>query len=177
MRIDSNWRCSRAIRLRAVVLLAALAVSMPGWALPWPWHHRPHARPVRAAPPAVHAIAVTAEGTGAESHGLGAAAAQPASAAGPGIAQSWDQNTLLLDLTREGGQGGATLTRLPGAGWPIRLEFRVRPGAFARLVVQGAERVIFAVPAHGPPLILRLDPGVYVTDTPSITLRWSAAGG
>jgi hypothetical protein len=142
----------------ALVSLAALAVCAPAWAFPWPWHHhRAAARPTATA--TVHAIAVSLEG------GAGAA-----------IGQSWDRNTLLLDLTGQGGQGEATLTRLPDAGWPLRLEFRVRPGAIARLTVQGAQRVEFSVPAQGAPLTLKLDPGVYVTDTTRITLRWSAAG-
>ncbi len=142
-----------------LVLPAMLAVSLPALAFPWPWHHHRAAAKATALPP-VHAIAVTEDATGATA---------------TSIAQSWDRNALLLDLTRQGGRGEAMLTRLPDAGWPLRLEFRVRPGAIGRLTVQGAQRVVFSVPAQGAPLVLRLDPGVYVTDTASITLRWSAA--
>ena len=169
MRRDSTARCGREVRHRRVrrrptvpplaaplTLLATLGVCLPAWALHWPWHHH-GARPAAGAatPSTVHAIAVTSSTVG----------------------QAWDRNTLLLDLTRQAGAGAATLTRLPGAGWPMRLEFRVRPGAMTRLEVQGAQRVVFSVPAHGAPLILELDPGVYVTDTTRIMLRWSAAAG
>lgn len=162
MRTDSTPRrrlrvCHRLVA--PLALVAALGVCLPAWALHWPWHHSGHAA---AAPvPAVQAIAVTLDAAGAAST----------------VGQSWDRNALLLDLTREGGQGGATLTRLPGAGWPMRLEFRVRPGAMARLEVQGAQRVVFSVPVQGAPQLLKLEPGVYVTDTTRITLRWSAAAG
>lgn len=142
-----------------LVMVAALGACLPAWALPWPWHHH-RATARAAAPPPVHAIDVT----------------PGAGAAGASIAEAWDRNTLLIDLTKQGGQGEATLTRLPHAGWPPRLAFRVRPGAIGRLTVQGAQRMVFSVPAQGAPLTLKLDPGVYVTDTASITLRWSAAG-
>jgi len=143
-----------------LVMLAALGVWLPAWAFPWPWHHHHRAAARVAAPPPVHAVAVT----------------PGAGMAGATIAEAWDRNTLLIDLTKQGGQGEATLTRLPNAGWPPRLAFRVRPGAIARLTVQGAQRMVFSVPAQGTALTLKLDPGVYVTDTASITLRWSAAG-
>lgn len=156
MRDVSSRSC--AATLAPLAMLVALGVWLPAWAFPWPWHHHHHSAARAAAPPPVHAIAVTP--------GAGATA----------IGQSWDRNTLQLDLTMQGGQGEATLMRLPNAGWPPRLEFRVRPGAIARLTIQGAQRVVFSVPAQGAPLILKLDPGVYVTDTASITVRWSAAG-
>ena len=57
----------------------------------------------------------------------------------------------------------------------MRLEFRVQPGSFGRLEVVGAQRVVFAVPAQGAPLLLKLAPGAYRADTAQITLRWSAA--
>jgi hypothetical protein len=142
-----------------VVVLATLGVALPAWAFPWPWHHHRAAAKAAATPP-VHAIAVALNGSDATA---------------TSVAQSWDRNALLLDLTQQGGQGEAMLTRLPDAGWPLRLEFRVRPGAIAHLTVQGAQRVVFSVPAQGAPLVLKLDPGVYVTDTASITVRWNAA--
>lgn len=142
-----------------LVMLSALGVCLPAWAFPWPWHHHHRAHVAARAAAPVHAIAVTAG----------------AGATGASIAEAWDRNTLLIDLTKQAGRGEATLTRLPNAGWPPRLAFRVRPGAIARLTVQGAQRMVFSVPAQGAPLTLELDPGVYVTDTASITVRWSAA--
>jgi hypothetical protein len=161
VRTDSSGPGGRAAQLAA--LLVALGMCLPAAAFAWPWHH--HATRAAASTPSVHAIAVTLGGASA---GAGTTATA--------IGQAWDRNTLLLDLTAQGGQGGATLTRLPGAGWPARLELRVRPGKMGRLTVDGAQRVVFSIPPQGAPLILKLDPGVYVTDTASVTLQWSEAG-
>ena len=98
-----------------------------------------------------------------------------ASAPAATILQYWDRNTLLLDLSAVGGEGGASITPIKALGWPIRLEFRVRPGSIGRLEVLGAQRVLFAVPAQGAPLLLKLAPSAYHADTEQITLRWSAA--
>jgi len=139
---------------RSAAVLAAvvgLGTTLPAWALHWPWQH--HARRTPA-----QAVSVLAVAQGAR------------------IAQYWDRNTLLVDLTRLRGAGSATLTPLPAqGGWPVRLEFRVQPGTIARLQVRGAQRVTFVVPAHGAAEVLKLDPGVYLADTARLTLRWRAA--
>jgi hypothetical protein len=120
----------------------------------WPWRHRPP-----AAPAPVQELSI-----------------EPAGAAAP-ILQFWDRNTLLLDLTSQSGDGGATLHAPAGRGWPVRIEFRVQPGRFAQLEVQGRQRVVFEVPAQGAPVVLKPGPGTYARDTAQITLRWSAAEG
>jgi hypothetical protein len=135
----------------------AVVPAYPALAWHLPWHHRTH----RAAP-------------SASAPGLGVVVAgQVASAAT--VPQTWQRNTLLVDLTHLPGDGSATLTPPPNAGWPVRLAFRVLPGSMASLTVEGAQRVQFTLPARGAAMTLQLDPGVYVVKTASLTLHWSAA--
>jgi hypothetical protein len=145
-RTGSSWR--------NIALLTALSLMLSGCAMHWPWKRRP------APPPQpVQQVSISTD------------------AAGPAVTipQYWDRNTLLLDLSGVSGEGGASITPIKALGWPIRLEFRVRPGSFGRLEVVGAQRVIFAVPAQGEPLLLKLAPSAYHADTGQITLQWSAA--
>ena len=51
--------------------------------------------------------------------------------------QYWKRNTLLLDLSSASGSGQLTLKPIEGSTWPVRLAFRVTPGAFAVLEVRG----------------------------------------
>jgi hypothetical protein len=139
---------------RNMALIATLAVSLSACAMHWPWKRHPP-----PPPQPVHQLTIVPE----------------SDVAAAAIAQYWDRNTLLLDLTAAGGQGSARLTPIEALGWPIRLEFRVQPGNFSRLEVVGAQRVIFAVPSQGAPVLLRLAPSAYHADTGQITLRWSAA--
>jgi len=153
-------------RVTAGVLAGALALAlgsltMPALAWRLPWHHRAHPR-VQAGATGVAALAIQVRGA-------------PATAGT--VPQSWDRNTLIVDLTRLGGEGSATLTPPANTGWPARLAFRVQPGSMASLQVQGAQRVQFTLPAHGAVMTLPLDPGVYVVKTASLTLQWSAADG
>src|ERR1700726_2789705 len=55
---------------------------------------------------------------------ISAAAGVPSS-----FPQYWKRNTLVLDLTAASGSGSITLKPAEGAAWPVRLAFRVRPGA------------------------------------------------
>jgi len=141
-------------------MFGALCLTIPAWALHlpamhWPWHRHPHA----SGPQPVQELSI-----------------QMQSAAGAkAIPQYWDRNTLLLDLTGVSGEGSALLAPRPGTAWPARLEFRVQSGSFANLEVNGAERVLFTVPAQGTPTLLKLDPGVYLATTAAITVRWRAA--
>ena len=150
--------------VRGELLAAVLGLTLApagqalAWSWHWPWHH-----PAHATAPAAGAARLTIRMDGASS-----TAAVP---------QSWNANTLLLDLTHLGGDGSATLTPPPNAGWPVRLAFRVQPGSIASLEVEGAQRVQYTVPTQGAPVTVQLDPGVYVVKTPSLTLRWSAADG
>jgi hypothetical protein len=131
-----------------------LGLTLSACALHWPWHRR-----APAPPQAVHAVTI--------------APAAPSGAVA--VQQFWDRNTLLIDLSAVSGEGAVILTPIKELGWPIRLEFRVVPGSFARLEVEAAQRVVYAVASQGRPVILQLAPGSYLPDTPKITLRWSAA--
>ena len=137
-------------------LCLALFLALTACGVHLPWRHSKPSPP----PPAQELSVAAADG------------AVPAP-----IPEFWDRNTLLLDLTAESGEGGAVLRPLPGHVWPIRLEFKVQPGRFVHLDVSALQRVVFEVPAQGPPVVFRLAPGAYVPDTPQITLRWSAADG
>jgi hypothetical protein len=148
-----------------VVLAATLAgcshlhVPHPHAARLWPFHHK------AATPPEAvnELVADTPDGSPA-----------------PGLSQYWDRNTLLIDLSAAAGEGSVRLRPAAGTSWPIRLEFRVQPGSIARLQIQGAQRVTYAVPAAGSPVLLKLDPGVYTTRTAALVIEWhsaAAAGG
>lgn len=140
--------------LAGLVLTVTPAWPVLAWHLPWP--HRAHPVPASASAP-----------------GLGIViAGQVAGMAA--VPQSWQRNTLLVDLTHLPGNGSATLTPPPNTGWPVRLAFRVQPGSIASLTVEGAQRVQFTLPARGAAMTLQLDPGVYVVKTASLTLQWSA---
>ena len=146
--------------MRGAVIALCLASSACG--VHWPWRHRSP-----PAPTPVHELSIEAADTGAAAAATGAAPIQ----------QFWDRNTLLLDLTAQAGDSGVRLRPASGHGWPVRLEFRVQPGRFAQLELDGQERVVFQVPAQGAPLVLKLGPGAYTRDTAQLTLRWSAADG
>ena len=154
---DPARRLPTAVRWLNAALPLLLCAALTGCALHWPWRHRP------APPPTpVHELSIQ-PGTAQDGH----AAAH--------ILQYWDRNTLLLDLTALQGEGAVTLSPAASRGWPIRLEFRVQPGAIAHLEVQGSARVLFEVPTQGNALVLKLAPDAYVHGTATISLRWSAA--
>ncbi len=152
---DASRNPAPGATARVGVLAAAVLFALPAWALHWPALHWPWHHSASGPPQPVQALAIDA--------------------AGQTIQQYWDRNTLLLDLTQVRADGSAQLTPLAGSGWPVRLEFRVRPGSTGRLEVRAAQRLIFAVPAQGGPVVLKLDPGVYQPDSAQISLRWSAA--
>jgi hypothetical protein len=163
------------------LMVGALVCAPPAWALHmpavhmpslhWPWKHR-----AAAQPPSVQELAITLQGSAGPAGAIaGAASVEHASTQPVAIQQYWDRNALLLDLTQVSGDGSATLAPVAGGAWPVRLEFRVHPGGFARLEVSGAQRLIFTVPTQGDSMVLKLDPGVYQFDSENVTLRWSAA--
>jgi hypothetical protein len=142
---------SGRLNLRGAVPIAALCVALSACGMHWPWKHR-----TKQPPEPVHYVTVVSDNAA--------------------IAQYWHRNALQFDLTAVSGEGSATVTPVKSVGWPVRLEFVVRPGSFGRLEVIGAQRVVFQVPTQGANLTLKLAPGAYVPGTESITLRWSAAG-
>jgi hypothetical protein len=143
-----------ATSCRTIGLIAAASLVLSGCAMHWPWKRRPV-----PPPQPVQQVSIASDAAGAVVT----------------IPQYWDRNTLLLDLSGVSGEGAANITPIKALGWPIRLEFRVRPGSIKLLEVLGAQRVQYAVPAQGEPLLLKLAPSAYHADTPQITLRWSVA--
>jgi hypothetical protein len=128
-----------------------LCLMLSACAVHWPWkHHRPKPPP----PPPIHYVTVSNPWDGV-------------------IRQFWDRNTLKLDLTGLSGEGEAIVAPVESVGWPVRLEFAVRPGSFTRLEVVAAQRVIYAVPGRGRIMILKLDPSALTPTTGSVTLQWS----
>ena len=137
---------------RAAAVVLALAAGGCGHLPHWPWHPR-------AAPPAAPVHELDISGAGAETYG-----------------QSWKRNTLLIDLSAARGTGSITLKPAAGSDWPVRLAFRVTPGAFAVLEVRAAQRVSMPIAAAGGAAVdLELAPGVYTPATAQMTVAWGAA--
>lgn len=134
-----------------VLLSALLAVSGCSH-LHWPWH-----RKAPQAPTPVHELDITG-------------------AAADSFPQYWKRNTLLVDLSAAGSSGSLVLKPAAGGSWPVRLAFRIRPGAIGALEVRAAQRVVLPIhPAAGQPVDLELTPGVYRPDTPQIAVSWGPA--
>ena len=134
---------------RAAALAALLALGACSH-LHWPWHHTPP-----PPPPPVHELDI--EG-----------AAAPA--------QYWKRNTLLVDLQSASGEGRIVLKPTAGNPWPVRLAFRVRPGAFGALEVRGAAREVLPINSAGTgPVDLELPPGIYTAGTTELTVAWGPA--
>lgn len=88
------------------------------------------------------------------------------------LPQTWDRNTLMVDLTGYTGEGDLNLQRAAGHDWPIRLAFTVRPGGFAHLEVRGDQRIMLTVPEGGPNAVLNLPPGLYSPGTAALVLHY-----
>ena len=146
-------RCVRVAAQAAALVLTAAAGGCGHLAAPhWPGHHR--SAPANAP---VHELDIS--GTSAEA-----------------LRQSWKRNTLLIDLTAASGSGSITLKPVTGSDWPVRLAFRVTPGAFGTLEVRAAQRLMIPVTgAGGAPVDLELAPGVYTPATPQLTVSWGPA--
>jgi hypothetical protein len=144
---------SRGYAVPGAALALALVLSAGCSHLNWPWHHAPP-----PPPGPVHEVDLT--GAGAE-----------------GFPQYWKRNTLLIDLSAASGSGTLTVKPVAGTTWPVRLAFRVRPGAIAALEVRGDERVSLPISsAAGAALDLELTPGIYTPKTPQLTVSWGPAG-
>ena len=140
---------SRGYAVRGTALGLALVLTAGCSHLHWPWHHAPPPPPVP-----VHEVDLT---------GAGAA----------GFPQYWKRNTLLIDLSAASGSGTLTVKPVAGTTWPVRVAFRVRPGAMAALEVRGEQRVSLPISAAGNAAIdLELTPGIYTAKTPELTVSW-----
>jgi hypothetical protein len=141
-------------RIPARVALLGLALGLSGCSHMhnlWPWHPKPAA----AEPATNELVVVTAQGV-----------------TPPVLVQSWDRNALNVDLTGLSGAGDVTLRPVPGHGWPIRLEFAVRPGSFKHLEVRGEQRVVLTVPDTGNVAELAVPQGLYAPSTMELTLHY-----
>jgi hypothetical protein len=89
--------------------------------------------------------------------------------------QKWQRDTLLVDLQGVSGEGLIELAPREGT-WPMRLAFRVTPGAIGVLEVRAAQRAVLPVAQEGTgPVQLELDPGVYSAKNPRIEVAWRPA--
>ena len=96
----------------------------------------------------------------------------------PALPQYWSRNTLVIDLQSVAGSGGARVAPKPGAAWPARLAFRVRPGAFGALEVRGEQRVIMPIAPEGAEARdLELAPGVFTSATQALEIAWGPHTG
>jgi hypothetical protein len=131
--------------------VCALALVVGGCGhLHWPWHHQPPPPPVP-----VHELDISGA---------------PSSVSFP---QYWKRNTLLVDLSAASGSGSITLKPAAGTAWPVRLAFRVTPGAIAALEVHAAERTVLPItPGGGKPIDLELAPDLYTPTTAQMTVSW-----
>jgi hypothetical protein len=134
---------------RAALLPVLLALGACSH-LHWPWHHTPPAPPAPA-----YALDISA------------------GAATGAFAQYWKRNTLLVDLSGASGSGHITLRPAGGEPWPVRLAFRVTPGAFGALEVRGDARELLPINSSGTRAVdLELTPGIYTAGTRAITVSW-----
>jgi hypothetical protein len=139
-----------AARLPLLALVAGLGACSHVHNL-WPWHH---ARPP-AAPAVTELVVVAAAGANA-----------------PILAQTWARNALRVDLTGLAGEGELRLRPVEHHGWPIRLEFAVRPGTFKHLEVRGEQRVTMSVPDAGAVAVLAVPQGLYAPATMELTIHY-----
>jgi hypothetical protein len=90
--------------------------------------------------------------------------------------QHWQRNTLLVDLQGVSGEGQIELKPREGTVWPVRLAFRVTPGAVGVLEIHAEQRSVLPITAAGKkPIELELDPGIYSSKTPQIAVAWHPA--
>ena len=141
--------CAAAL---ALVLAATACSHMPSMSsIKWPWATESKPAP----PPPVHVLEITAAGSAAS------------------FPQSLERNTLLVDLSGVSGTGSLTVKPAAGSSWPVRLAFKVTPGAIGMLEVRGDQRVFLPITsATSTPVDLELAPGVYTTATPQMTVSW-----
>jgi hypothetical protein len=141
----------RVVNGGTVMLVILLAGCSHFSGVHWPWRHNPTPPPEE-----VHELVETSEG--------GATASFP---------QYWRRNTLLVDLRGASGSGSVVLKPREGIPWPVRLGFRVMPGAIGVLEVRADQRTVLPVTTQGSkPIVLELTPGIYTSKTAQVTVSW-----
>ena len=143
---------STALHALALLTVVALLAGC-AWRLPW-------RKPAMAAPAPIVELRVEAD----EGNAL------------PTVLQFWNRNNLRVDLGSVSGKGSLRLRPSAVNGWPMRIEFAVRPASVARLEVRGDKRVVFSVTQTPGPdgalQVLQLGAGVYTAATPALTVSW-----
>ena len=142
-------------RNRAILLLAAGLLATGGCATVK--SHWPFGKAKLAAPEPVQELHV-----------------QAATDAAPVVLQYWERNTLVVDLTTVASPGQLQLIRDPARTWPVRIAFRMAPGRFETLEVQGAQRVVVPVAAGNGAVTSVLPAAAYEAATKVLSLRWGA---
>lgn len=90
--------------------------------------------------------------------------------------QFWQRHDVLLDLSGVAPSGAVVIAPRAGLAWPVRIAFRVIPGAFGAIDVHGAQRWVVPVPAAGAaPVDIEVPPGVYQPATRQLTVSWGPA--
>lgn len=101
----------------------------------------------------------------------------PAYGPAPVVLQSWERNTLVVDLLDVPGSGSLVLLRRADRPWPARIAFRMSSRRFEMLEVRGLQRVLFPVSDAGNSAVLvELPPGIYDDRTVELPIRWGARG-
>ena len=149
MRLRSGRYAAVCAAALALPLLAGGCGSYVLTKPTWPWHHSPPPPPAPA-----HELEISGVG--------------PVT-----FPQYWQRNTLLVDLSAASGTGSITLKPVEGTTWPVRLAFRITPGAIGMLEVHADQRTSLPVTGgSGKPVDLELDPSVYTATTPQMTVSW-----
>ena len=87
--------------------------------------------------------------------------------------QLWKRNTLVVDLQSAASAGKFILKPREGAGWPVRIAFRARPGTLGVIEVHADQRMLIPVTTGGSaPVDLELAPGVYTSKSSQMTVQW-----
>ncbi|MDB6087710.1 MAG: hypothetical protein JWN85_494 [Gammaproteobacteria bacterium] len=157
---------AKVVHSGALMLVTLLAGCSHPSGVHWPWRHKPTPPPQE-----VHELIVMTEGGAAIASATGSANAS----ANASFPQYWRRNTLLVDLRGASGSGSIVLKPREGTQWPVRLAFRVMPGAIGELEVRAEQRTVLPVTTEGSkPIVLELTPGIYTAKTAQITVSWGA---
>jgi hypothetical protein len=118
----------------------------------WPWD-----APPPAVPPLVRELNVNV----------------PADMSMPVVVQSWERNTLVLDLQQVPPTGQFILTRDGDKPWPVRIAFRMSPSRFETLQVRGAQRIVLPLSTGDGGIVqAELPASAYDKDTKSLQVSW-----
>ena len=151
---ERSLRGGRGSGLAAALVLAGALSACSH--LHWPFHRRPPPQPEIS-----HELVVSgADGAATDSY-----------------PQYWKRNTVVVDLQSASGTGSIVLRPRPGgAGWPVRIALRVKPGSVGQLEVRSDQRLVIPVtPAGTQSVDVELPAGIYTPKSEQITVQWGPA--